>query len=273
VTTTTSASSLITTRRRVTVLLFTFAAGSVDAIVYLRGHVFTANMTGNSVLLGLYIGEGRGPAAASSLVALASFIVGVLLGALLAGEGGDRVKTFTAVRREVFVEAAILAAFTATCFAPRSTSVGSSLLLIISTSGVAMGMQSAAVKRLSLPGIATTYITGTITSLFSGLVHYLRIQNPGGTPGSGVQTGVASAHAPAHAAHGSPSMRHSLSLQAQVFLSYTVAALVSAALHTRWPSAVALLPVMAITGIGVYMLFAKPATRIAAVPPRQDVSA
>lgn len=268
-TTTASASSFITTRRRVTVLLFTFAAGSVDAIVYLRGHVFTANMTGNSVLLGLYVGQGRGPAAASSLVALASFIVGVLLGALLAGEGGDKVKTFTAVRREVFVEAAILAAFAATCFAPRSTSVGSSLLLIISTSGVAMGMQSAAVKRLSLPGIATTYITGTITSLFSGLVHHWRLQNSASARSSGAQAGVASAHP----APSSPSMRHSLSLQAQVFLSYTLAALISAALHTLWPSAVALLPVIAITGIGVYMLFAKPATRIAAVPPRQDVSA
>jgi uncharacterized membrane protein YoaK (UPF0700 family) len=266
---TTSASSLITTRRRVTVLLFTFAAGSVDAIVYLRGHVFTANMTGNSVLLGLYIGQGRGPAAASSLVALVSFIVGVLLGALLAGEGGDKVKTFTAVRREVFVEAAILAAFAATCFAPASAQVGSGLLLIISTSGVAMGMQSAAVKRLSVPGIATTYITGTITSLFSGLVHYLRIQNSLRAPGSGGQTGAGSAHV----ASGSPSMRHSLSLQAQVFFSYAIAALISAVLHTRWPSAVALLPALAITGIGIYMLFAKPAARVAAIPPRQDISA
>jgi uncharacterized membrane protein YoaK (UPF0700 family) len=244
------------------VLLFTFAAGSVDAIVYLRGHVFTANMTGNSVLLGLAIGQGRGPAAASSVAALLSFILGVLLGAFLAGEGGDRVKTFTSVRREVFVEAGILALFAATCLAPPTTSVGSSVLLVIATSGIAMGMQSAAVKRLSVPGVATTYITGTITSLFSGLVHLWRTQNvhPIATPGS------ASAHA-------SPSMRHSLSLQAQVFLSYTVAALVSAALYMRWPSAVALLPVLAITGIGVYMLFAKPAARVSAVPPPQDVSA
>ena len=268
-TTTPSASPLITMRRRVTVLLFTFAAGSVDAIAYLRGHVFTANMTGNSVLLGLAIGEGRGPAAATSLVALVAFIFGVLLGAFLAGEGGDKVKTFTAVRREVFVEAAILTFFAATCLARPSTSVGSSLLLLISTSGLAMGMQSAAVKRLSLPGIATTYITGTITSLFSGLVHHWRTHKAHPAPSPGLKA----AGIPAHAGPGSPSMRHSLALQAEVFLSYTVAALVSAALHTRWPSVAALLPVLAITGIGIYMLFAKPVQRIAAVPPRQDVSA
>ncbi len=32
-------------------LLLTFAAGSLDALSYLRGHAFTANMTGNTVLL------------------------------------------------------------------------------------------------------------------------------------------------------------------------------------------------------------------------------
>jgi len=49
----TSSESAITTQRRITVLLFTWAAGSVDAIMYLAGHVFTANMTGNAVLLGV----------------------------------------------------------------------------------------------------------------------------------------------------------------------------------------------------------------------------
>jgi uncharacterized membrane protein YoaK (UPF0700 family) len=249
------------------VLLFTFAAGSVDAIVYLRGHVFTANMTGNSVLLGLAIGQGRGGAAVSSVIALVSFILGVLLGAFLAGEGGDKVRTFTAVRREVFVEAAVLASFAGVCIVPPW--VPNSALLAIATSGVAMGMQSAAVKRLSLPGIATTYITGTITSLFSGLVHHWRVHKAH----SASQSALKATATTTHSVPGSPSMRHSLSLQAQVFFSYTIAALVSAALHMRWPSVVALLPVLAIAGIGVYMLFATPATRVAAIPPRQDLSA
>jgi uncharacterized membrane protein YoaK (UPF0700 family) len=266
---TSSTGSFITTRRRVTVLLFTFAAGSVDAIVYLRGHVFTANMTGNSVLLGIAIGEGRGPAAITSLVALIAFIAGVLLGAFLAGEGGPKVKTFTAVRREVFVEVAILALFAATCLARPSASVGSSVLLVISTSGIAMGMQSAAVKRLSLPGIATTYITGTITSLFSGLVHHWRAHKAH----SASHSGLKAAGNPAFTTAASPSIRHSLGLQAEVFFSYTVAAFVSAALHTRWPSVVALLPVLAIAGIAIYMLFAKSAAQLAAMPPRRDLSA
>ena len=252
--------SFITTRRRVTVLLFTFAAGCVDAVTYLRAHVFTANMTGNSVLLGIAIGEGKGLEAASSVMALIAFIVGVTLGAILAGETGDKVKTFSAVRREVFVEASILALFAVACVAPPTTKLGSSVILLIVTSGVAMGMQSAAVKRLSLPGIATTYITGTITSLFSGLVHNWFVKKRSTGPRAGGQ--------PAS----SPSMRHSLGLQAQVFFAYTIAAFLVAIIHYRWPSVAAVLPVLAITGIGIYMLFAKPAGRVATIPPRHDLS-
>jgi uncharacterized membrane protein YoaK (UPF0700 family) len=215
-------------------------------------------MTGNSVLLGIAVGEGKGAAAASSVVALMSFIIGVLLGAVLAGEGGDKVKTFTAVRREVFVEAGFLALFALACVAPPTTKVGSSVILLIITSGIAMGMQSAAVKRLSLPGIATTYITGTITSLFSGVVHNWFVQ----------RDRVSTEH-PVTA----PSMRHSLGLQAQVFFAYTIAAFLVAMIHFRWPSVAAVLPVVAITTIGVHMLFAKPAARGTAIPPRRNLSA
>ena len=46
------------------ILILAWAAGSLDAIGYLGlGHVFTANMTGNAVLLGLALGQGYGVAA------------------------------------------------------------------------------------------------------------------------------------------------------------------------------------------------------------------
>jgi uncharacterized membrane protein YoaK (UPF0700 family) len=262
-TTSSSASSFITTRRRVTVLLFTWTAGSVDAITYLRAHVFTANMTGNSVLLALAVGQREGAAVARALIALVAFILGVLLGAIVAGEGGDRVKTFTAVRREVFFETAVLVLFAIVCVRPPTASVHAEGVLVIFTSGVAMGMQSAAVKRLSLPGIATTYITGTITSLFSGIVHYWATRN---TRATRQTTDAASEHPP------QPSIRHSVALQAQVYLSYTGAALACGILHNYWPSVVAILPVIAIASIGLYMLFAKPATRLTSIS-RQDLSA
>jgi len=228
----------MTTRgtRRI-VLLFTFAAGCVDAITYLAVHVFTANMTGNAVLLGIYVGQGKGASAANSIIALILFIAGVVLGALLAGEGGDKAKTLAAVRGEVIVETAILAVFAAAFLLPAPRDGRTVTLLLITFSALAMGLQSAAVRRLHLPGIATTYITGTITNLFFGLTQHWRSGNRSG------------------ASEGSPAFRRFLVLQAQVFLCYALAALLCGALYTRWPSLVAWLPVVAIGGVAVMMFW------------------
>jgi uncharacterized membrane protein YoaK (UPF0700 family) len=46
--------------------------------------------------------------------------------------------------------------------------------LLIALSAFAMGIQSAAVRRLGVPGIATTYITGTLTSLMIDLLGWIR---------------------------------------------------------------------------------------------------
>jgi uncharacterized membrane protein YoaK (UPF0700 family) len=215
------------------VLLFTWAAGSVDAITYLAAHVFTANMTGNAVLLGIYVGQGKGASAVQSLAALIFFIGGVVLGAMLAGEGGDQAKTLAAVRREVIVESAILALFAAAFLMPLPRESRVITLVLIITSALAMGLQSAAVRRLHLPGIATTYITGTLTNLFFGLTQHWTAKS---------QTTA-----------GGASLKRFLVLQAQVFLCYAVAALVSGALYLRWPSAVAWLPVIAIATVAVAM--------------------
>src|SRR5215472_8005084 len=163
----------MTTRgTRRTVLLFTFAAGSVDAVSYLAAHVFTANMTGNAVLMGIYVGQGHGTAVLHSLVALIVFIGGVVLGAILAGEGGEKAGTLVAVRREVIVEAVILAFFASMFLLPLPAESRVVTVLLIIFSALAMGLQSAAVRRLHLPGIATTYITGTLTNLFFGLTQH-----------------------------------------------------------------------------------------------------
>ena len=72
-------------RRDLLLVALTFAAGAVDAVVFLRLDVFTAVMTGNIVLLGLAIGQGAFRNALRSLVALAAYAGGVLAGARLVG--------------------------------------------------------------------------------------------------------------------------------------------------------------------------------------------
>src|SRR5262245_48074699 len=65
-------------------LALTFSAGSVDAISYLGlGHVFTAMMTGNTVLLGLALAQGESLAALRSIIALLGFAIGVFAGAII----------------------------------------------------------------------------------------------------------------------------------------------------------------------------------------------
>jgi uncharacterized membrane protein YoaK (UPF0700 family) len=227
---------------RATVLLFTWAAGSADAITYLSARVFTANMTGNAVLLGLSAGQGKGAAAASSLIALAAFVGGVMLGALVVGQG-DTASAAAEVRRAVWLETSFLVIFAIACFAPVGWQSRITVLLLIVSSGLAMGVQSAAVRRLKLPGIATTYITGTITSLFSGLVHHWR---PAPHDVAGPSPPDDALRMPQ-----SGGTKHALLLQAEVFLAYTIAALACAALHAYWPSGVAVLPLLAIVAVDV----------------------
>jgi uncharacterized membrane protein YoaK (UPF0700 family) len=70
-------------------VLLSAAAGCVDAVSYLGlGHIFTANMTGNTVLLGLSLGQADWHAALRSGVALVGFIFGVAVGTVIVG--GDR---------------------------------------------------------------------------------------------------------------------------------------------------------------------------------------
>ncbi|MFF3571934.1 YoaK family protein [Nocardia jiangxiensis] len=55
-------------------------SGMVDAISYLGlGHVFTANMTGNVVILGFAAARTPGFSVAGSLLSLAAFLVGSVL--------------------------------------------------------------------------------------------------------------------------------------------------------------------------------------------------
>src|SRR3989440_11751603 len=72
-------------------LVMTFSTGLVDAVSYLGlGQVFTANMTGNIVLLGFGIAGSGGLPVVAPLVSLWAFLVGSAVGGVLAVTTGDR---------------------------------------------------------------------------------------------------------------------------------------------------------------------------------------
>jgi uncharacterized membrane protein YoaK (UPF0700 family) len=165
--------SYTTLGRESMLLLLTLAAASVDAISYLGlGHVFTAMMTGNMVLLGLALAQGEALAALRSILALIGFSIGVFAGAIVVERESEPAEWPAAVTTALAFETLVLAIFVATSTLFDSTRAGIIYLLII-LSAFAMGIQSAAVRRLGVPGIATTYITGTLTSLMVDLLGWL----------------------------------------------------------------------------------------------------
>jgi uncharacterized membrane protein YoaK (UPF0700 family) len=160
-----------------------FAAGCIDAVSYLAlGHVFTANMTGNTVLLGIAAIDGSGGRLARSACALVGFCVGVALAARVLGRGEDdraaepagatqrSASTRPACGRSALVLAGELAALAALPIVAATTSESPTrVYLLIGLSGMAMGAQSATVRAAGVRGIATTYMTSTLTGLVAGL--------------------------------------------------------------------------------------------------------
>jgi len=224
------------------VLVLTWAASGVDAISYLGlGHVFTANMTGNTVLLGLAIGQGQGLAALRSIIALVAFAVGAALGAIIVEKASYHTDWPLAVTRAVWVEAVILVLFTLTWHLGSRN--GAILYSLITLSALAMGIQSAAIRHLKVPGVATTYITGTLTSMVAELTSWLRGRI---SPLAADSTGQS-------AALELPQARRYQGawLQALVLLVYILAAVVSGFLQLRHARLVALSPLLAVALVGL----------------------
>src|ERR1051326_4552257 len=105
-------SSSTTRSRDALLLILTWAAGAVDALSYLGlGHVFTAMMTGNTVLLGLALAQGEVLAALRSIIALTGFSIGVFIGAMIVERESGPPDWPAAVTVAIAVEAAILGIF------------------------------------------------------------------------------------------------------------------------------------------------------------------
>jgi uncharacterized membrane protein YoaK (UPF0700 family) len=148
----------------------TAVAGATDALSYLGlGQVFTANMTGNLVLLGVGAGRGGGAEVGRSAAAFVAFAVGVVLATRLvarreAEELWPREVTL-ALCAVLVAELAFLVGWELADAHP--TGIGR--LALIAASGLAMGGQSAGVRSLEVSGISTTYVTGTLTALLGEL--------------------------------------------------------------------------------------------------------
>ena len=155
-------------QRQILGLLYlgTALTGLVDAVSYVGlGHVFTANMTGNVVLLGFAVAGTTGLSASRSLTALAAFMAGALMGGRMAAtlEPQSILRwRMTAIATESsFLLAATLVSVGH--HLPFNDSIP--LYAVIIFTALAMGMRNATVRKIGQPDLTTTVLTLTITGL------------------------------------------------------------------------------------------------------------
>jgi uncharacterized membrane protein YoaK (UPF0700 family) len=147
-------------------MTLTVVTGALDAVGYLGlDRVFTGNMTGNVVILGMGIAAEEGLPVAGPLGALIAYVVGAAVAGRVVrrGERGWG----PAVTATLAVNAALLAAVaTALLVLPMH---GQSLagILAAATIAVAMGAQASVARFLAVTDMTTVVVTSTITSYAS----------------------------------------------------------------------------------------------------------
>ena len=142
----------------------TFSTGLIDAVSYLGlGRVFTANMTGNIVLLGFGIAGSAGLPVLAPLLSLAAFLVGSAIGGVLASTTGNRHAQHVARALAIETGLILTAAITVAATAARANTLAG--LAVIALLALAMGVRNATVRRLGVPDLTTTVLTMTLTGL------------------------------------------------------------------------------------------------------------
>jgi len=145
----------------------TGVTGLVDAVSYLSlGRVFTANMTGNIVLLAFATAHVPGLSIARSLTALLAFLVGAILGGrVMSRSSADSQIRFAA--QAFLLEVAFLFAASCCGIGYRGDLLKHSFqpFALIALTALAMGTRNAAVRKLAIPDLTTTVLTLTITGI------------------------------------------------------------------------------------------------------------
>jgi uncharacterized membrane protein YoaK (UPF0700 family) len=144
-------------------IVLTFTTGVIDAASYLGlGQVFTANMTGNIVLLGFGIAGSGGLPVIAPLVSLTAFLGGAALG----GRMGAALRTPTLhLSRAMLIEIGVLLLAAALSLLIDVTPGRFSADLVVALLAFGMGVRNATVRTVKVADLTTTVLTMTLTGL------------------------------------------------------------------------------------------------------------
>jgi uncharacterized membrane protein YoaK (UPF0700 family) len=186
-------------------LALTFTTGLVDSASYLGiGHVFSANMTGNIVLLGFGIAHSGGLPVIAPLVSLAAFLLGAGGGGVLASRLGERRPRHLGFA--LGIELTLVGSATVIAAIVRIRANAFSGDLVVGLLALGMGVRNATVRKVAVPDLTTTVLTMTLTALAA--------ESPlfGGSGQGGLRRGAAVAAMLTGALAGALLLRASLAL-------------------------------------------------------------
>jgi uncharacterized membrane protein YoaK (UPF0700 family) len=149
----------------VTLATLTVIGGFLDAVSYLGlGHVFTANMTGNVVLVGFAAAGAPGFSVQANLCALGCFVIGAAAGGRIDRLVGSHRTTLVV---EMTIEGFLISVGAVISACVSGIGAGWARYAIIAVLSFAMGMRNVSVRRMGVDGMTTTVLTTTLTGLIS----------------------------------------------------------------------------------------------------------
>jgi uncharacterized membrane protein YoaK (UPF0700 family) len=171
-------------------ITLTFASGANDVFAFTRlGGVFTSVMTGNIVFFGLAVAERSVSLASHTAVAIAGYIMGVVVATWVSHGVKKRSapgpSAASVLPRHVSwalcAELVLLAGGAIGWEITGARARGWAEFALLAVAAAAMGMQSATVNEIGFSNFSTTFLTGTLTWLVSS------VTRPGGDTSGGLR--------------------------------------------------------------------------------------
>jgi uncharacterized membrane protein YoaK (UPF0700 family) len=244
-------------------VVLAWIAGLVDAVAFIvLLQLFVANMSGNSVHLGISLGQATWVDAVFRGVPILLFVVGVGAGAALI-EVGARLRLRAPSAALFGIEAILLAL----CMLGEAPALGDTMVLrdpnrgpylLAALAAAAMGLQNAALRRAGGLTIHTTFVTGLLSTLAEEVVRglfWLHDAARRRLPASGD-------------AEGAVALRR-VRLLGAIWLGYVIGAAVGAYAQPRWSFGVFVVPIVILLALGFLDLrrpIEPPPARSGAVP-------
>lgn len=158
-------------------LALTFSTGVADAVGYLGlDKVFTGNMTGNIVILGMAVAGAEGLPILGPVVAL----LGFMFGAAVAGRAlRGRVSAWTGVTTWILLAVGFFLVVAAVLLAlPLDIEPSAIHPVAAGILATTMGAQAAAARHLAVKDVTTVVVTSTITGLAADSWFGARVAQP-----------------------------------------------------------------------------------------------